>query len=270
MPATNQPGLSLTLKFFVFTALLIVLLIGGTLLFSSRKANALANETITSGLKETLLTFDSFQKDRYAKLTLANNVILQNPSFQAYLAEADADSILDLSRQNERVLKSDFIIITDADGLILARTDKPAAKGASIAKWPLVAKALEGDSVSGLWVENQHLYNAITLPIITGDSILGCLAVGYSIDDAVASQIKTLTHSETAFFVVPDKSTGNLIASTMSAEPDLLAAYNSNQNRTDAFQFRVGGEEYIGMLRSLRSEERRVGKECRSRWSPYH
>src|SRR3712207_881240 len=23
-------------------------------------------------------------------------------------------------------------------------------------------------------------------------------------------------------------------------------------------------------LRSLRSEERRVGKECRSRWSPYH
>ena len=23
-------------------------------------------------------------------------------------------------------------------------------------------------------------------------------------------------------------------------------------------------------LRNLRSEERRVGKECRSRWSPYH
>src|SRR2546427_13022868 len=27
------------------------------------------------------------------------------------------------------------------------------------------------------------------------------------------------------------------------------------------------GEEAIG---SMRSEERRVGKECRSRWSPYH
>src|SRR5258707_917744 len=25
-----------------------------------------------------------------------------------------------------------------------------------------------------------------------------------------------------------------------------------------------------GMLRPMRSEERRVGKECRSRWSPYH
>ena len=26
----------------------------------------------------------------------------------------------------------------------------------------------------------------------------------------------------------------------------------------------------VGMLFGLRSEERRVGKECRSRWSPYH
>ena len=25
-----------------------------------------------------------------------------------------------------------------------------------------------------------------------------------------------------------------------------------------------------GKLKKLRSEERRVGKECRSRWSPYH
>ena len=29
-------------------------------------------------------------------------------------------------------------------------------------------------------------------------------------------------------------------------------------------------EEYAIRLVNLRSEERRVGKECRSRWSPYH
>ena len=26
----------------------------------------------------------------------------------------------------------------------------------------------------------------------------------------------------------------------------------------------------IGLIKDTRSEERRVGKECRSRWSPYH
>ena len=29
-------------------------------------------------------------------------------------------------------------------------------------------------------------------------------------------------------------------------------------------------EEYAVSAFSMRSEERRVGKECRSRWSPYH
>src|SRR5256885_10714916 len=30
------------------------------------------------------------------------------------------------------------------------------------------------------------------------------------------------------------------------------------------------GEEPLAVARPSRSEERRVGKECRSRWSPYH
>ena len=29
-------------------------------------------------------------------------------------------------------------------------------------------------------------------------------------------------------------------------------------------------EKSSGVVRTARSEERRVGKECRSRWSPYH
>ena len=30
------------------------------------------------------------------------------------------------------------------------------------------------------------------------------------------------------------------------------------------------GKDHSGMTPLARSEERRVGKECRSRWSPYH
>ena len=36
-------------------------------------------------------------------------------------------------------------------------------------------------------------------------------------------------------------------------------------------RFLIRGEAVIAMvLAVVRSEERRVGKECRSRWSPYH
>ena len=33
---------------------------------------------------------------------------------------------------------------------------------------------------------------------------------------------------------------------------------------------KVARPPFAFLLESLRSEERRVGKECRSRWSPYH
>ena len=42
----------------------------------------------------------------------------------------------------------------------------------------------------------------------------------------------------------------------------LLPSKEENKN--------VLGRFFITMLWVLRSEERRVGKECRSRWSPYH
>ena len=33
---------------------------------------------------------------------------------------------------------------------------------------------------------------------------------------------------------------------------------------------KLGKKEYRARIAKGRSEERRVGKECRSRWSPYH
>ena len=45
-----------------------------------------------------------------------------------------------------------------------------------------------------------------------------------------------------------------------AADAALVAAAKSGDGR--AFEILVGRHE--------RSEERRVGKECRSRWSPYH
>ena len=42
------------------------------------------------------------------------------------------------------------------------------------------------------------------------------------------------------------------------------------QRLKKAFAIIVVISSIAGVLGALRSEERRVGKECRSRWSPYH
>ena len=45
-----------------------------------------------------------------------------------------------------------------------------------------------------------------------------------------------------------------------------------NHGPLDAAEFEIlpGVQQAIRVTKPYRSEERRVGKECRSRWSPYH
>src|SRR5262249_42315268 len=156
MNTTKHGGLSITWKFFLFTVCIILILIAGTLLFSSRKATALANETVREGLTETLSVFDSYQRDRSSKLKLTNSLIAQDLQVKAYIPQADSERISDQAKQREADLKSDFIIIADTGGAILARTDRPSAKGQNIAQAPLVSMALEGEEAAGLWSENQN------------------------------------------------------------------------------------------------------------------
>ena len=52
-------------------------------------------------------------------------------------------------------------------------------------------------------------------------------------------------------------------------EMDLLGAIDDATGKVVYARFRTS-EDQLGYLLMLRSEERRVGKECRSRWSPYH
>src|SRR2546430_7058927 len=51
--------------------------------------------------------------------------------------------------------------------------------------------------------------------------------------------------------------------------------YMSSQSTGDGrltitVTFRIGTDLNVAQMLTQRSEERRVGKECRSRWSPYH
>ena len=52
------------------------------------------------------------------------------------------------------------------------------------------------------------------------------------------------------------------------------AGYVMNHDSRNALSFGFGLDSFpvagVGRLTADRSEERRVGKECRSRWSPYH
>ena len=58
-----------------------------------------------------------------------------------------------------------------------------------------------------------------------------------------------------------------IIAATVLGLPPNLADYPKG---LETAQQMVKQEKNANKRVQLRSEERRVGKECRSRWSPYH
>ena len=61
----------------------------------------------------------------------------------------------------------------------------------------------------------------------------------------------------------------NVIVILMAVELILLSV-NINLVAFSAFLGDLTGQVFAMLVLTVRSEERRVGKECRSRWSPYH
>ena len=61
------------------------------------------------------------------------------------------------------------------------------------------------------------------------------------------------------------------IVKNLVSEPDAIAITEEIDGDNITFSLRVAPGDMGRVIgRHGRSEERRVGKECRSRWSPYH
>ena len=64
-----------------------------------------------------------------------------------------------------------------------------------------------------------------------------------------------------------------LLAGDIGGTKTNLAIYADETGRRPLVEATFPSGQYSGLeaiARKFRSEERRVGKECRSRWSPYH
>ena len=89
--------------------------------------------------------------------------------------------------------------------------------------------------------------------------------------DYADDMMKEVVTEAIADGVAPTPDAGTRVWADLSIAADLGLA----PELTDAFAYdRVltssGGGVLGGIVKASRSEERRVGKECRSRWSPYH
>ena len=112
----------------------MVLLVGGTLAFTTIQADRLARSTIDAGLKETRDVWHTIQTDRFNKLRLGVRVLANDPYFKAAIAERDQNTALDSLGERGQDLAADFMMATDPAGKLLARTDRPSDTGDDLSK----------------------------------------------------------------------------------------------------------------------------------------
>ena len=248
--------MGLTGKILLFIATLVVLLVGGTLAFTTVQADRLARATIDAGLKETRDVWQTIQADRFNKLRLGVRVLANDPYFKAAISERDQNTTLDSLGERGQDLAADFMMATDPAGKLIARTDRPSDTGDDFSADPIVKRALEGEDSASLWLQGDQLFTAVAVPMQTGPELVGVLVAGYRLSEAVASQIHKLTHGDVAFLVRPRGAPEKLAVSSLGpSEPALVAALGQPaMAQADVpFEIDLAGERHIGIRIPLKS-----------------
>jgi serine/threonine-protein kinase len=244
--------MGLTQKILLFTSLLVVALVATCLAFTTLQADRLARENIDRGLSETRQVWETFQADRYNKLKLGIRVLGNDPFFKSLIETKDQASILDTLKERNQEIKADFFIATDPVGVVVARTDRPGAQGEDLSRDPLVTKPLEGEESATVWRQGERLYHAVSVPMVTGADLKGVLIAGYEINEALASDIRKLTHSEIAYLIPGAGQPQVSVSSLGPKEPALRGALSrpgvgAAAGASAPFELELGGERYVGI-----------------------
>jgi len=243
--------LGLTQKILLFTSVLVVALVFSSLVFTTIQADRLAEENVSRGLTETRQVWETYQADRYNKLKLGIRVLANDPGFKSVVETKDAATMLDTLKGRNEETKADFFIVTDPSGVVVARTDRPSAQGEDLSKAPIVMKPLEGEESATVWRTSDRLYHAVSVPIVTGQALMGVLVAGYGINEALASDIRKLTHSEIAFVTVAPGAPPQLAVSSLgpkeSALREALGRPELASGSADNFEIDLAGDRHVGV-----------------------
>jgi serine/threonine-protein kinase len=241
----------LTQKILLFTSLLVVALVATSLVFTTVQANRLADENVTRGLTETRQVWQTFQADRYNKLKLGIRVLGNDPAFKSMVELKDPATIIDTLKERNEEIKADFFIVTDPAGVVIARTDRPTAQAEDLSRAPIVMKPLEGEESATVWRSSDRLYHAVSVPMVTGPELKGVLVAGYGINEALAGDIRKLTHSEIAYLSLAPGAPPQLSVSSLGPkEPALRAALGRPELASGSagpFEIDLAGDRHVGV-----------------------
>ena len=222
-PAIGSGPGTLGTRIFLLSGALIAASVSVAVGFTMWRARQVAEQGVRRALDASQSAYGSFEVQRGKQLRLISRVVASDPSFVAYVAEADPASIRDLLEQRRRSLGCDFAIVLDRAGRLLARTDRPGT-GQDLSGRPLVRAAIERGEAAEVWREDGQLASAVAVPLLSGlQTMEGILVTGFALDDELAILLKRAADAEIAFLDF-DRGETRMTACTLGPAADALIA----------------------------------------------
>jgi len=256
---TKGPRLGLTLKIFGASALVVAVVLGGTIAVVAARATRAADDALHHRLDNTVAVASGAIDASNAKLASGANVAAQIPTFIAAVTSGDRSSLIDNATTYRDLLGASYTLITDADAVLRARSDRPEAAGDTLGG-PLIGGALEGRQVTGYVDQaDQRLYLAVATPLKrpASNTVLGMLLAAHQITDSLAQDVKDASGSEVVFYLLDEHNRPVVVASTVPRSPRLDSAVAGavagvGQGDRDV-EVRLDGDPLVGRVRTLQN-----------------
>lgn len=227
---------SISWRVFIGTAAIVIVVVLVALVTATSAARRSADATARRNLEQAADLVAQLLAGRERSLAGGAQVFVQGPYFRTLVAEHRRDDILDQTFEAAAQLKARWVFITDASGMLLAKSDEPSAGGDQMGHVPLVAGALRGQVNGGFGASGDTLlFQATAVPIaLPSQAPVGVLVATSVIDSSVAADIKSATASEVVFYVLDTTGMPHVVTSTVYNSPELQSEVRRVLRSADA------------------------------------
>jgi len=241
--------LGLAGKVFLASVVLIVAVLGATLVYTSWQANRAADTSIQRALQNTHRAVDAQLAARTRAMAAAAQAAASVPQYRTRLLESrKREDALDQANEIRNLAGAAWTLVTNGDGILIARTDDPAADSIDYSRGALIANALSGDQTVGAFgdLRTHNLFYAVAIPLRASaqDAPQGVLVAAYAFDNALAASIKEATQTDLVFFSVDTLGAPFPVGSTVPADQiiPVLAANLGADTTADTSGMAMTGE----------------------------
>ena len=250
--------LGLRSRILIFTSLPIATLAIATLWTVNHRVSAEVQQSIRGDLVRASAVVENVLEARMSALSLAGQVIVQDPKFFSTLTIPDTDNheqlratVAGVARDFNVLTRADLFEVTNARGRLLASVGSESSD--EHARASLIRTALGGRAISGMLIAPNAHWQVHVLPVFAGGRVVGTLLLGARIDAAFAAELKRLTRSEVTFI-----SAGTATGSTLDEEGDRIAVLKASgpalaeaRSSGTLLEVRSPGHVYLTLVRPL-------------------